>query len=140
MRSPKVLALAAAVGLLVVVPSGTMAAGTGCPTWGNPGGNPGTRDGQLMSIDAAVQRTMAQLTDAWFVAVGTTAEQVTADRTAALQGTDLNGDGWVCVVESWGTELNPNSKWATFWGDLLNPPESQKFLAVDNKNGTSNHR
>jgi len=140
MRPIRLVALGAATAALLILPGGTLAAGTGCPTFGNPGANPGTRDGQLMTVDAAVQRTMAQITDAWFAAVGTTRDEVTADRTAGIAATDGNGDGWVCVVEAWGSELNPNSHWATFWGDLLSPAESQRFMVVDNKNGTSNHR
>jgi hypothetical protein len=122
---------------LAASPAAAAGAGTGCPTWGNPGGNPGQHDGQLMGIDAAVDRTMESLTDGWFVAVGTTRDQVDADRTALVTATDKNGDGLVCVSEIWGTELNPNSHWATYWGDLLAPPEATAFLAVDNRMGTS---
>jgi hypothetical protein len=111
--------------------------GDGCPAWGNPGGNSGMRGGELQTIDDAVARTMAQLTDAWFDAVGTTRDQVEADRTALITATDKNGDGFVCTAEINGAELNPNSHWSTFWGDLLDPPEASVFYVFDNHMGTS---
>jgi hypothetical protein len=139
MRPIPVSSTLAGLALLVALaaPPVTAAGGTGCPTWGNPGGNPGQRNGQLMGIADAVQRTMAQLTDAWFDAVGTTRDQVEADRTALVVATDKNGDGLVCVGEIWGTELNPNANWATFWGDLLDPREATAFHVIDNRMGTS---
>ena len=129
--------VAGAAVLLAIAASPAAAGGTGCPAWSNPGGNPGQRDGQLMTIDGAVARTMESLTEAWFDAVGATREQVEADRTALVAATDKNSDGLVCVAVIWGTALNPNSHWATFWGDLLSPPEATSFLAIDNHMGTS---
>ena len=139
MRPRGVCATLAGAAMLIALAASPAAAGagTGCPTWANPGGNPGQRDGQLMGIDDAVDRTMESLTDAWFAAVGTTREQVDADRTALVIATDKNGDGLVCMAVIWGTELNPNSHWATFWGDLLDPPEATSFIAIDNHMGTS---
>ena len=139
MRPRGVFSMLAGLAVLVALAASPAAAvaGAGCPAWGNPGGNPGQRDGQLLGIDAAVDRTMAQLTDAWFDAVGVPREQVDADRTAAISAADKNGDGLVCVAEAWGTELNPNSHWARYWGDLLNPPETSRFSVSDNRTGTS---
>ena len=139
MRPRGVFSTLAGVAFLLALAASPAAAGagTGCPTWGNPGGNPGQRDGQLMTVDAAVDRTMESLTDAWLAAVGTTREQVDADRTAIVTATDTNGDGLVCIAVIWGTELNPNSHWATFWGDLLDPPEATSYYAGDNHMGTS---
>src|SRR5438093_775352 len=65
--------------------------------------------------------------------------QVVADRTVGMTQQDKNADGLLCVAELWGTELNPNSHWAQFWGDLLNPPEAQVFVVFDNHMGTSNN-
>jgi len=139
MRPRGVFSTLAGVAFLLTLAASPAAAGagTGCPTWGNPGGNPGQRDGQLMTVDAAVDRTMESLTDAWLAAVGTTREQVDADRTAIVTATDTNGDGLVCIAVIWGTELNPNSHWATFWGDLLDPPEATSYYVGDNHMGTS---
>ena len=139
MRPRGVFSTLAGVAFLLALAASPAAAGagTGCPTWGNPGGNPGQRDGQLTTVDAAVDRTMESLTDAWFEAVGVTREQVDADRTALVIATDKNGDGLVCMAEIWGTELNPNSHWATFWGNLLDPPEATSYYVGDNHMGTS---
>lgn len=131
-----VVALAALV--IVFVPTATASGGgRGCPAWGNPGGNPGMRDADLMTIDAAVQRSIAQITDAWYAVVGATKDQVVADRTAGMKAQDKNGDGMLCVAEIWGEELNPNAHWATYWGALLNPPETQVTVVFDNHMGTS---
>jgi hypothetical protein len=140
---PRKLLLGAVLGVLAVffaVPTTGSATGTGCPTWGNPGGNPGVRDAELMTVDGAVQRTIAQITDEWYAFVGTTKAQVVADRTAGITAQDKNEDGLVCVVEAWGSELNPKSHWALFWGDLLDPTEAQRFGIFDNHMGTSNNR
>jgi hypothetical protein len=141
MRPTTLLAWSALLGTLVVllaVPA-TASGGqaTGCPAYGNPGGNSGVRNLQLMTIPDAVARSVAQITDAWYVFVGTTKAQVIADRTAGMTQQDKNADGLLCVAELWGTELNPNSHWAQFWGDLLNPPEPQVFVVFDNHMGTS---
>ena len=132
-------AIAGAVAALGALPTTASGGGNGCPAWGNPGGNPGVRDADLMTIDAAVQRTVAQITPAWYAFVGTTQAQLVADRTASMTAQDKNVDGFLCVAETWGTELNPNSKWALYWGDLLNPAETQRFLVTDNHRGTSNN-
>ena len=104
-----------------------------------PGGNPGLRNLELMRIEDAVARSVAQITDAWYAFVGTTKAQVVADRTAGMTQQDKNADGLLCVTEMWGTESNPNSHWAQFWDDLLNPPETQVFVVFDNHMGTSNN-
>ena len=100
----RLLTLSAILGALVVLvslPTTASGGGNGCPAWGNPGGNPGARDAELMTINAAVQRTIAQITDEWCVAVGTTKTQVIAERTAGMTAQDKNVDGMVCVVEAW---------------------------------------
>ncbi|HET7828248.1 MAG TPA: hypothetical protein VFL03_01710 [Candidatus Limnocylindrales bacterium] len=136
MRPRGVFTMAAAAVLLVALTaSPVVAADGGCAARNNPGGNPGTRDGQLMGIDDAVARTMAQITDAWFDANGITRDQMTADRVALATAADKNGDGLVCVATNHGSELNPNSKWATFWGNLLDPPAAEYYLIVDNRTG-----
>jgi hypothetical protein len=84
-----------------------------------------------------MSRSIAQITPAWYAANGITKEQLIADRTAIDTAEDKNQDGLVCTAELWGTELNPNSHWALFFGDLLNPPETQVFLIGDNHVGTS---
>jgi hypothetical protein len=143
MRPTTVLASCALLGALVVLLAlPAMASGghaTGCPAYGNPGGNPGLRNLELMSIEDAVARSVAQITDDWYAFVGTTKTQVVADRTAGMTQQDKNADGLLCVAELWGTELNPNSHWAQFWGDLLDPPETQVFVVFDNHMGTSNN-
>jgi hypothetical protein len=139
---PRKLLLGAVLGVLAVffaVPTTGSAAGNGCPTSGNPGSNPGVRDAELMTVDAAVQRTIAQITDEWYAFVGTTKAEVVAERTAGITAQDKNEDGLVCVVEAWGSELNPKSHWALFWGDLLDPAETQRFGIFDNHMGTSNN-
>jgi hypothetical protein len=93
------------------------------------------RDGQLQTVDDAVARTMAQITDAWFDAAGTTREQVEADRTAGISAADKNGDGLVCVSTNLGSELNPNAHWATYWGDLLDPAQAEFYYVADNRTG-----
>lgn len=141
MRSARLLTLSVVLGALAVLfalPTTASGGGTGCPAWGNPGSNPGVRNAELMPIDAAVQRSIAQITDEWYAFVGTTKAQVVADRTAGMTAQDKNDDGLVCVAEAWGTELNPNSHWALYWGNLLNPPETQTFAVFDNHMGTSN--
>jgi hypothetical protein len=131
--------IAGALAVLGALPTTASGGGNGCPSWGNPGGNPGVRDSDLMPINAAVQRTVAQITPAWYAAVGITQAELVTDRTASMTAQDKNLDGFLCVAETWGTELNPNSKWALYWGDLLNPAETQKFLVTDNHRGTSNN-
>jgi hypothetical protein len=139
MRPRAIISTLAGLAVLLALAASPAAAGvgTGCPAWQNPGGNPGQREGELLPVDAAVARTMETLTDGWFEAVGMTREQVQADRTALVIATDKNGDGLVCLAVIWGTELNPNAHWATFWGDLLDPPEATSFLALDNHMGTA---
>lgn len=125
--------------IVFLLPATASGGGTGCPAWGNPGGNPGARDAELMTIDAAVQRSIAQITGEWYTFVGTTKEQVIADRTASMTAQDKNVDGMLCVAERWGEELNSNSHWALYWGDLLDPPETQVIVVFDNHTGTSNN-
>jgi hypothetical protein len=64
-------------------------------------------------------------------------EQVHADRSALVIAMDKNCDVLVCLAVIWGTELNPKALLATFWGDLLDPPEATSFLALDNHMGTA---
>jgi hypothetical protein len=137
MRPRAIISTLAGLAVLLALAASPAAAGvgTGCPAWQNPGGNPGQREGELLPVDAAVARTMETLTDGWFEAVGMTREQVQADRTALVIATDKNGDGLVCVATNHGSELNPNSKWATFWGNLLDPPAAEYYLIVDNRTG-----
>jgi hypothetical protein len=134
-----VIGLGAAVLLAASATSGAFAgAGTGCAAVGNPGDNPGLRDMQLMSLSDAVLRSMAQLTDAWYAANSTSADQTYADRLASAGVVDKNGDGLVCIAEHWGEPLNPHSHWVlVFAGLLSNPSEPQSFLVADNHMGTA---
>jgi len=44
------------------------AAATGCPAWGNPGGNSGMKFVGILSPADGVARSVAQITDAWYAA------------------------------------------------------------------------
>jgi hypothetical protein len=110
---------------------------TGCPAWGNPGGNPGLEFVGLMTPAEAVARSIAQITDAWYAQNGTTEAEFTAIRLEGISADDKNGDGLVCVATAWGDDLNPNSHWARIWADTLSPPAAQAWFATDNHAGTS---
>lgn len=87
------------------------ASAAGCPAWGNPGGNPGMTFTDLVSIEEAVALSVAQITDAWYEALGVDKEEFLAARIAHATESDKNGDGLVCVAQNWGQDLNPNSHW-----------------------------
>jgi len=110
---------------------------TGCPAWGNPGGNPGLKFIGVMSPEVAAERWSAQITDAWYAENGFVEEEFLAGRLAFATGVDKNGDGLLCVAQSWGQDLNPNSHWAQFWADTLNPPAAEAWFLSDNHVGTS---
>jgi len=57
-----------------------------------------------------------------------------------VTGLDKNGDGLVCVGVTWGQDLNPNSHWAVFYGNLLDPAFQENWSFSDNHAGTSNTR
>lgn len=113
---------------------------TGCPAWGNPGGNPGTKFVGVMSPEEAAAMSVAQITDAWYVQQGFEKGAFIAARIAGATAQDKNGDGLVCVGQNWGENLNPNSHWALIWADTLSPSATERWLIADNHNGTSNNR
>ena len=113
--------------------------GTGCPGWGNPGNNPGTKFIGLMSPAEGVALSFEQVTDAWFVQQGFEKDAYMAERLAFVSSLDKNGDGLLCIGQNWGENLNPNSHWALIWADTLSPPAAERWLAADNHNGTSNN-
>ena len=112
----------------------------GCPGWGNPGDNSGAKFIGLMSPAEAVALSVAQITDAWYVQQGLDKGVFIADRLAGVSALDKNGDGLLCIGQNWGANLNPNSHWALIWADTLSPPATERWLAADNHNGTSNNR
>src|SRR5687768_9685745 len=85
---------------------------TGCPAWGNPGGNAGLRFVDLLSPTEAVALSVAQITDAWYTQNGLVEETFIAARLEGTIAIDKNGDGLVCVAQGWGENLNPKSHWA----------------------------
>ena len=111
-------------------------AATGCPAWGNPGGNPGLKFVGVMTPAEAVALSIAQITDAWYAQQGTTEAEFTAIRLEGITAGDKNGDGLVCVAMAWGDDLNPNSHWARIWADTLTPPSAQAWFTTDNHAGT----
>ncbi len=126
-----VLSLAAGGGSATVLD----ASAPGCPAWGNPGGNSGVEFTGLVSIEDAVELSTAQITDAWYEAMGLVKEEVIAARIARATEADKNGDGLLCVAQNWGQDLNPNSHWAQIWADLLSPPATEAFFISDNNTG-----
>jgi len=112
----------------------------GCPGWGNPGDNSGTKFIGLMSPKEAVALSVAQITDAWYAQQGLDKGAYIAERLASLTALDKNGDGLLCIGQNWGENLNPNSHWALIWADTLSPPATERWLGADNHNGTSNNR
>lgn len=132
--------IAAVLVLASLMPASVLAAkgsAIGCPAAGNPGGNPGLHDVEVMTVVAAVDRSVAQITAAFYDSIGTTAEAFYADRLAIATGLDKNGDGLLCFGVAWGEELNPKSHWATLYAGLLeNPSETERFILLDNHMGT----
>ena len=114
-------------------------AATGCPAWGNPGGNSGLRFMGVMSPTEAVARWSAQITDAWYEQQGLVEEDFLAARLALATSLDKNGDGLLCVAQNWGADLNPNSHWALIWAETLDPPATEAWFLSDNHVGTSNN-
>src|SRR5688572_26054523 len=112
----RITALACVAAAFLAVSSRASAAG--CPAWGNPGGNPGMTFIGLVSIEQAVAMSVAQITDAWYEALGVDKEEIISQRIAGATASDKNGDGLVCVARNWGQDLNPNSHWAEIWADL----------------------
>lgn len=110
----------------------------GCPALGNPGGNSGMRFIGLTSVEEAVARSVAQITDAWYAAFGFVKQDFIAERLTAIAALDKNGDGLVCLAQTWGQDLNPNSHWALIYAELLSPPATERWAFADNHVGTSN--
>jgi hypothetical protein len=94
----------------------------------------------LMSAEEAVALSVAQITDAWYAAFGFVKEDFVAERLAAVAALDKNGDGLLCVAQTWGQDLNPKSHWALIFADLLSPPATERWAFADNHSGTSNRR
>lgn len=111
---------------------------SGCPALGNPGDNPGMKFIGVMSPANAVERSSAQITDAWYAEQGLVKEDALAARLAIAISVDKNGDGLLCVAQNWGENLNPNSHWALIYADTLNPPALETWFISDNHVGTSN--
>ena len=84
-------------------------------------------------------RSVAQITDAWYVQQGYDKDEFIAGRIAYAVAQDKNSDGLVCVAQNWGEALNPNSHWALIWADTLVPPAAERWLVADNHRGTSNN-
>ena len=112
-------------------------AATGCPAWGNPGGNPGLRFMGVMSPIEAVAQWSAQITDAWYAQNGYDKDEFLAARLELATSLDTNGDGLLCVAQNWGENLNPNSHWALIWADTLVPSATEAWFLSDNHVGTS---
>ena len=94
----------------------------------------------LMSPEAAVALSVAQITDAWYAAHGVVAEDFIAERLGFVEALDKNDDGLICLAMTWGQNLNPNSHWAEIEADLLSPPATERWAFADNHSGTSNKR
>jgi hypothetical protein len=112
----------------------------GCPAMGDEGENSRMTFLGILSSDQAVALSVAQITDAWYPANGFVKAAYIADRLAAVNAEDKNGDGLVCLARNWGQDLNPNSHWALFYGDLLNPPFTERYYFSDNHVGTANKK
>jgi len=113
---------------------------TGCPALGNNGDNSGMTFIGLLSPEEAVERSVAQITDAWYVTHGFSKDDFIAERLAFVASLDKNGDGLLCVAMTWGQNLNPKSHWALIEADLLSPPATERWAFADNHAGTSNGR
>jgi hypothetical protein len=130
------IAVAWFVAALILPAAVSAGVGVGCPALGNPGGNPGAKDVQLMTVAAGVDRSVAQITSAFYASIGTTAAAFYAERVASVASLDKNSDGLLCVAEAWGEDLNPNSHWVKVYAGLLaNPSEPLQFLFTDNRTG-----
>ena len=113
----------------------------GCPALGNKTkDNSGMQSFGLMSPEAAVALSVAQITDAWYAAHGFVESDFIAERLGFIASLDKNGDGLICLAMTWGQNLNPNSHWAEIEADLLSPPATERWAFADNHNGTSNKR
>jgi hypothetical protein len=62
-----------------------------------------------------------------------------ADRTVWIEGTDHQRRRARLCGRGLGNGTQPELQWATFWGDLLDPTEVQRFLIYDNHMGTSSN-
>lgn len=111
--------------------------GNGCPAYGNPGGNSGFVFLGLMTVDAAVQRSVKQIPAGASEAItGLTLPELKALRTEIFTGADRNLDGKLCVGLSWGAELNGNAHWANMFADyLVGPSQVELFHFSDNRTG-----
>ena len=136
----RIVALAFAIVSLPVVGSASAPQHSGCPALGNPGENSGMRSFGLMSIEDAVALSVAQITDAWYAEYGYVKEDFIAERLAGIATLDKNGDGLLCLAQTWGQDLNPNSKWALIDAELLSPPATERWAFADNHSGTSNKK
>jgi hypothetical protein len=109
---------------------------SGCAAVANPGDNSGSRDVQLMTVDAAVARSMRQITSAFYDLIGVSEAELRAMRTDAFAAEDKNADGLVCVTLLWGDKLNPNAHWALIYADYLSgPTATEAFRISDNRTG-----
>jgi len=134
-----VLALGVAVYSSAAAPNAaSRSTASGCPAAGNQNDNSGQTFVGLLTPVEGVALSVAQITDAWYAAHGTTAEDFIAERLAFVESLDKNGDGLLCVATSWGENLNPNSHWAVVEADLLSPPATERWGFTDNHMGTSN--
>ena len=136
----RIVALAFALVSLPVLGSASAPQHSGCPALGNPGENSGMRSFGLMSVEAAVALSVAQITDAWYAEFGYVKEDYIAERLAGIATLDKNGDGLICLGQTWGQDLNPNSHWAEIFADLLSPPATERWAFADNHSGTSNKK
>ncbi len=132
------------IGLSVVAVSTAGAAAkepkSGCPALGNKGDNSGMTFVGLLSPAEAVERSVMQITNAWYEAHGFSKDDFIAERLGFVASLDENGDGLLCVAMTWGQNLNPNSHWALIEADLLSPPATERWAFSDNHVGTSNKR
>lgn len=123
--------LAAAAAAAALVLPGTATAG--CPVGGNPGGNPGVSDWQELTIADAVDRSLAQITPAFYAYYGIDPVAFRQARIDRYTREDRSGDGLVCQTVLWGTELSPNSHWYDAYVGLADPSQTQLFVFTDNR-------
>jgi hypothetical protein len=91
---------------------------------------------QLLTVEMAVDRTLAQITPAFYDFIGVPADEFRAGREAAFAAEDKNGDDLVCVILKWGDELNDNAHWSEIYADYLaDPSATEAFLIRDNNTG-----
>jgi hypothetical protein len=91
----------------------------------------------IMSPADGVALSVAQITDAWYAANNFVKADYISDRLASVTELDKNSDGLLCIGMIWGQDLNPNSHWALFYGDLLDPAFTENWAFSDNHVGTS---